>query len=134
MEGFVEVSAVLRSGVYALIDFGEVVYIGKAKDVYVRIYSHRYSYKRKQAGKDVAERFVNKAIRFDKVFVRTCVPSDLDRIEREMIELYKPKYNERLKTTEKIKVEIPVQIGGLTFVLNGRIPSTPKPVVLERRL
>ena len=50
LDGGREVTDVLRSGVYALIYAEEVIYIGKAKDLNTRIYSHRNVWRRYKKG------------------------------------------------------------------------------------
>lgn len=98
LEGFVGVGQVLKSGVYALVHRREVVYVGKSKTMLVRIYSHRNvaADKRKGKNKEFPSWYPVKGIVFDDVFVRPCPPEELDRLEREMIAKYRPKYNQLL--------------------------------------
>ena len=101
--GFTDLSSVMGPGVYALCRFREVVYIGKAKVVLDRIAAHRNALERKRKGKQVF------AVPFNKVLVMPCKFSDLDRLEREMIARYKPRYNERLMPKEKPVNLIPLR-------------------------
>jgi hypothetical protein len=52
----------------------------------------------------------------------------LDKLEYEMINLYKPKYNEALKNGLKVSTPIVLSINGSTVVMNA--PSA----ALERRI
>lgn len=123
LSGFVEVSEVLRSGVYALAYKGEVVYVGKSKCMLTRVETHRGLFRRK-----APSWMPVKGIQFDQVYVRPCPLAMLDALEVEMINLYKPRLNERLKTNEKIKAEINIVVAGKSLTLNRRMP------MMERRL
>jgi excinuclease UvrABC nuclease subunit len=94
LEGFKDVSVMLKPGIYALIKDGVVVYIGQAKRPLTRIEAHRSLWGRKSAPGWLPI----KAILFDEVHVLPCRVEDLDVLERALIELYKPKYNVKLKS------------------------------------
>src|SRR6266702_42664 len=94
LQGFTNASVLLGSGVYALCFASEVVYVGKAKRLLTRIYSHRSAWERKRKGVRLPPNV--KVIPFSSFFVRPCDESDMDRLEREMIAKYKPKHNEML--------------------------------------
>ena len=47
LEGFINVSATLRPGIYALVRDGVVVYIGQSKKPLARISAHRSNWGRK---------------------------------------------------------------------------------------
>ena len=124
LKGFVEVSEVLRSGVYALALKGVVVYVGKSKCMLARVEAHRGLFRRK-----APSWMPIKGVQFDQVFVRPCPVAMLDALEAEMINLYKPSLNERLKTNEKVRIEINAlvaQMSGVATVV------APRPI--ERRL
>src|SRR6266567_382594 len=95
MEGFVDVTPVLRAGVYALVREGAVVYVGQGKRMIARVEAHRSNWGRKSvpAWMPVSLR----GVLFDDVYVFPCRVEDLDRVERAMIDLYKPKFNIHLK-------------------------------------
>jgi len=95
IEGFINVSAVLRCGVYALVREGAVVYVGQGKRMIARVEAHRSNWGRKSvpAWMPVSLR----GVLFDDVYVFPCRVEDLDRVERAMIDLYKPKFNIHLK-------------------------------------
>ena len=129
IEGFINVSAVLRCGVYALVREGMVVYVGQGKRMLARIEAHRSNWGRKSvpAWMPVSLR----GVLFDDVYVFPCRVEDLDRIERAMIDLYKPKYN------IKLKAPTPITAQPITLVHNGvAIPvnHSPPPARFERRL
>lgn len=125
--GFINASEILRSGVYALVWKGEVVYIGKSKAMLVRIYSHRSAAR----GKSPSWLPV-KGIVFDEVHIRPCSLAVIDELEYQMINLYKPKYNILLKHTGKSSAPITLNINGLAISLNAQ-PSRPAPQI-ERRI
>jgi len=129
LEGFTAVSEILRSGVYALAYKGEVVYVGKSKAMLARVYTHRQVWAQKRKGNTPAWLNV-KGILFDSIFVRPCHPDQIDALEREMINTYKPKHNELLKAPGPVT-------GSITLTINGRTISTSatKAVVgVERRV
>ncbi len=91
-EGFIDISAVIRSGIYLLLYKGEVVYVGQSVRLSSRIAGH-VNLKGKVRKPSMLGRRALPAIRFDGVQIMGCVLSDLDRIEKQMIERYQPKYN-----------------------------------------
>lgn len=118
LEGFFDASAILRAGVYILVAKGQVIYVGKSKEMLKRVYSHRNIYRAKRRG-DVPSWVTLPGIHFDQVFIQPCRLEDLDALEAAMIEKYKPKYNTKLK-----RPGLPT-----TFVIDGHeISLEPKPV------
>lgn len=101
LDGFTDVSTILAAGVYALVYNGEVVYVGKSKSMLGRVYTHAKMWRDKRGGK-VPSWLPVKGVLFNAIHIRPCRVEDLDRIEREMIELYKPKYNVVGKTDAKV--------------------------------
>src|SRR6185437_576305 len=128
MLDFQDFSALLGPGVYALVKRGVVIYVGKSRALYLRLYAHRNVARAAAKGKPIPTWLPIKGFVFDQVFVRPCALADLDRLEAEMIELYKPRYNESLKTRLPIRAAIPLTINGHTITLN---PAQPK---IERRI
>lgn len=124
--GFVDVSVVLQSGVYALVKKGVVIYVGKAKRLEARISAHRSVARTAARGKTIPHWMPIKGFVFDQIFVRHCHVDDLDRLEHEMINLYKPRYNQSLKNA--LPVTAPISILNGTVVLNR-----PRPQI-ERRI
>ncbi len=129
MEGFVDVTPVLRAGVYALVRDGAVVYVGQGKKMIARVEAHRSNWGRKSvpAWMPVSLR----GVLFDKVFVLPCRVEDLDRLEAAMIDLYKPKFNIKRKApTPLTRQQLSMCVGTATVPLNFR-PPTP---AFERRI
>lgn len=121
LNGFAEVSPILGSGVYALVKRGTVIYIGQSKSLYQRIYAHKHNARQAAKGKAIPAWLPAKGFIFDQVFVHPCHVDDLDRVEREMINLYKPKYNESLKVGGNVvKAEVALNIGGAVITMNQR--------------
>ena len=89
----VDVSVLLRSGVYILSWRGRVVYVGQAKELLTRIYTHRCLRRQQIAGRKMTEKTRLRPIMFDKVEVIPLALSDLGRVERELIAKYRPEYN-----------------------------------------
>lgn len=129
LDGFQEVSQVLRAGVYALCHRGQVVYVGKAKTLLSRVAAHRSMWGKARRGQAIPDWIPIKGILFDECFIRTCRTDQLDALEREMINKYKPKFNILLKTGEKITAPIALTVNGISIDLNQ--PATGG---LERRV
>jgi excinuclease UvrABC nuclease subunit len=129
LEGFLDVSVLLRCGVYALCRRGVVIYVGKSKSLYARIYTHKHFANRGAKGKAVPSWLPVKGLQFDEVFIRPCRLEELDELEAAMINLYKPKYNESLKNNLKVRVPINLVIGGILLQMN----TAPRPQVGLRR-
>src|SRR6266403_897975 len=113
VEGFFEVSQILRSGVYLLCHKGVVIYIGQSKGMLARIAAHRSMWGAKRRGK-VPDWLPIKGILFDE-------------LELEMIEIYKPKFNTRLKSQGATDRPFNVKVNGVTLAFNA------KPLI-ERRI
>lgn len=133
LEGFAEVSTILRSGVYALCAKGRVIYVGKSRSMIGRINTHRRIWIDKRKGKEswINDTLGIPGLMFDEIHVRAVPLHLLDAVEREMIDRYKPHYNVQLKTSAKITAPITVTIAGRTLALNA--PARVGPII-ERRL
>lgn len=118
LEGFVDASAILRGGVYALCAKGVVIYIGKAKGLYSRIYTHRNLARRGQRGQAIPAWLPVKGFVFDEVWVRPCALDAVDALEAAMIERYKPRYNQLLKSHAKVSAPVAMVIRGIPVMLN----------------
>jgi excinuclease UvrABC nuclease subunit len=130
LEGFIDVTPVLRCGVYALVRDGVVVYVGQGKKMIARVEAHRSNWGRKStpAWMPVSLR----GVLFDNVYVFPCRVEDLDRIEAAMIDLYKPKFNIKLKAPTPLTAQqLSVSVGEFSVPLNFRPPPTPR---FERRI
>lgn len=114
LEGFRDVSALMRCGIYALCFHGEVVYIGKSKNLYSRIYTHRSLYNAKIKGRGTPRWIPVNGIRFDEVHIIPCSPDRMDALEYEMINKYRPRLNKRLISRSPLPLP-----DNLTFIIRG---------------
>lgn len=126
LEGFADVSGLLTCAVYALAKDGAVVYVGQSKKPIARIAAHRSNWGRKSAPTWMPASC--RGILFDQVFIRPCRSEDLNALEVEMINLYKPRYNIRIKTPAPIASEFILRVGAFTLPINR--PTPP----FERRI
>jgi excinuclease UvrABC nuclease subunit len=102
LEGFVDVSAILSAGVYALVRDGVVVYVGQSKRMLSRVSAHKSNW-----GKKNQPAWLPPSVRgilFDAVHVLPCRVEDLDLIEARMIQLYKPRYNIKIKSPDPVVI------------------------------
>ncbi len=128
LPGFNDASAILQSGVYALVYRGKVVYIGKSKSMIVRVSTHRSNARRSTPAWLPASA---KGITFDEVHIQPCHPDVIDELEYAMINLYKPKFNELLKHNGHSKAPFTLTIGGHSVAFNQpKAPAEP----FERRI
>lgn len=126
MGDFVDFSALLGPGVYALVVRGEVVYVGKAKRLLSRFYAHRTS-GRRTASRSV---FRDKPIYFTHIWACPCKEVDLDRVEREMISRYRPKENTNLLPKDRT---LTLESSGFNFIVMGVDLRRGEVSVIERR-
>ena len=126
LDGFENVSSLLRSGIYVLAKRGTVIYVGKSKSLYARIYAHRNLANRAARGQRPPAWFPAslKGIIFDQVFIRYVHVDDLDRVETEMINLYKPKFNISLKNNLRQRAPLALEINGIVLQMND--PPRPQ--------
>jgi excinuclease UvrABC nuclease subunit len=129
LAGFKAIGEILRSGVYALVWQGKVVYIGKSRKMLSRIYTHR-----SQAGKSKSMFTSARGIRFDDVFICPCPLEKLDALEKDMIDLYKPRYNINHKSPHPITTEFTLDYHGVALVLNRQRAKPQVNIIIERRL
>lgn len=101
LDGFINVSAMLKPGVYALVKDGVVVYVGQSVRPLARVEAHRSLWGRKKAPGWLPIR----GILFDEVHVMPCRVEQLDEVERALIDLYKPKFNVKLKSPDPVATE-----------------------------
>jgi len=124
LDGFVEVSPMLQCAVYALAKDGVVIYVGQSKKPLARIAAHRAQLGRKSTPDWMPIR----GIAFDQIFLRPCRPEDLNALEAEMINLYKPRLNVRVKNRLPIASAFNLRMGDFTLQINR--PTPP----FERRI
>jgi hypothetical protein len=123
LEGFIDASAMLSGGVYALVHRGVVVYVGKSKVMLGRVYSHRVAWGRKSQ-KAVGLKPI-KGILFDAIWIRPCPSAEIDDLEYTMINLYKPRYNSLLRNG--LPVPLPPDISALVASMLGTAVNVPTP-------
>lgn len=119
LEGFIDVSQILQGGVYALVHRGIVVYVGKSKVMLGRVYTHRVAWGKKSKAQVGLK--PQKGILFDSIWIRPCPLTEIDAIESAMINLYKPRYNDRLRNG------LPVDISALVSALVATQVFAPQP-------
>lgn len=119
LEGFTNASDVLRSGVYALCAKGVVIYVGKSKAMLARINSHRSIWAAKRKGRTVPDWLPIPGLLFDEVHIQPCRLDQIDRLEREMIDRYKPRYNVQLKSSQKSRAPVSLVLNGIALQLNA---------------
>lgn len=125
----VDASAMLGPGVYALCRSGKVLYVGKAKLLVQRIYTHHNAMDRFRRGKKPLRG--TKGIVFNELRIFPCKAIDLDLLEQKLIRKFCPRYNERIcpKPGERMTLE---QIGfDLTKLGVTLVQATP---VFRRRI
>lgn len=126
LEGFIEVTPILRCAVYALVKNGRVIYIGKSKKPLARLNAHRRRWADKRKKVPLVEALSNiPGLLFDEVHIRPCREDQLDYLEREMIDRYRPPVNKNLVPTGAIQAPARVMIGAIEIVLNARPPGQP---------
>ena len=132
IEGFEDVTTLLRSGIYILVKRGVVIYVGKSKSLYSRIYTHKHFANRGAKGKAVPSWLPVKGMQFDEVHIRYCHVDQLDALEYETINKYKPHYNTNLKNGLKTRAPISLVIGGVVLGLNESSPRPQGPTIARR--
>ena len=119
--GFTDASEILKSGIYILCKSGVPIYIGQSKRMLQRIAAHR--------GKgDRPSWSPVRYFQFDQIFIRPVHVDRLDEVEKEMIALYKPRFN--VNHNNSAKVKLPMDF--LSGLARGAVP--PRAPKLERRV
>ena len=126
MDGFVDLSAGLECGCYALKWRGTIVYVGKSTRLFARLANHLSNFKRTKH----AKRARVKGILFDEVWFKQCSIGEIDELERSLIAKYRPRYNERNWHPEKRRLDL--IINGRHYVLNPDAPVAPRQLMLRR--
>lgn len=117
LEGFVNLSAALKPGIYALVKDGVVVYVGQSIKPLSRIEAHRSLWGRKKAPGWLPIR----GILFDEVHVLPCRVEDLNEVERALVDLYKPKFNVKLKSPDPVATEFNLTTAtGICVAINAK--------------
>lgn len=89
--GSIDISEILKQGVYLLSRENVIVYVGQSKCMLVRIYTHRSLARRR-----VPSWLPIRGVVFDKVEVIPCHPDRINALEKALIELHTPVYNKAM--------------------------------------
>lgn len=119
--GFQDVSRILGVGVYLLVHRGTIVYVGKSKSLYQRIYAHRNLWNQGKRGRPQPSWMPPsaKGMLFDGVFIRPCTLEEVDALEVRMIELYRPKHNIVNQPRTAMPVELKLLVNGNAVTLSA---------------
>ena len=88
LDGFIDITPVLKLGIYVLIHQSRVVFIGKANLPLAKIWAHRDLSSRKSP-----DWLPIKGITYDKVLVRPAHPDRIDRELAALIAIHQPRHN-----------------------------------------
>lgn len=129
LDGFIDFDPLLAAGVYALTWQGKVVYVGQSRNLLKRLRDHQNNATRNRRLMKWEPKS-NKML-FDGIKLKPCIIEDLDRIEREMIRRFHPKYNVHHKPLVRAPMLAPIDVdwGDFAFTLN----PPPKVLGLVRR-
>lgn len=126
MDGFVDVSAVLRRGVYILLHQDKVVYVGQASLMLGRVYKHRVAWGSKSR-KPITGAIPAKGMLFDQIMIRPCQLGEANELEKALIKQYQPRHNIQHKSS------IPPELGDLIARIVARGGIAPAAPRIERR-
>ena len=87
-----------ESGVYWLISNDEIVYVGSSKNIYCRMRGHRSNIKRGHNGTSSPneQRQLYQFLQSNSFTVQFEITEDYHTLEKQLIEKYKPIFNERI--------------------------------------
>lgn len=126
--------ALLHCGVYALVRRGTVVYVGKSKKLWIRLYAHCNA-RGKMLPLPVGYNTQKRGVNFDDIWVWPCMLGQLDTLEVHLIRKYVPKYN--VKDKPNPVIPIPEDIRAILkqmITITGLPPLEDRPKVYIRRL
>lgn len=131
LAGFQDVSRLLGVGVYALAHRGVVVYVGKSKSLYQRIYAHRNLWNQGKRGRPQPSWMPPsaKGMLFDEIHILPCTLEQVDALEVQMIERFRPKHNIVHQPRTALPVELKLLVNGVALTLASRSQSR-----FERRI
>jgi hypothetical protein len=135
LDGALELSAILQSGVYILLHRSKVVYVGKSRMVLKRLYAHRNLWERKRKGLRRPGYSKVNGIPFDQVFFHPCKIEELDALEMKLIQEHQPRYNAQLRgPPPTLKGPLTINVRGFNITINKPEPKLPRPVWKEEPL
>ena len=99
-EGFSTNIEVRSAGIYALLNRGELVYIKRSPNVWSALASHFRTRRRKRINGTtmLGYRWSDaKEFEFDELLIRYCYLDELEAIELDLIERYRPEFNVKIR-------------------------------------
>lgn len=126
LEGFNEVTGILHCCVYALASRREVVYVGKTRQPWQRLYAHVNARGRPKPYRPGMSN-VKHGIKFDQVFIRNCMLGELDQLELDMIAKYLPRHNIKGRPTP-----VPLGLEQLIAEILVSQGQMPPPIAMPR--
>ena len=131
LPGFQDISRVLGVGVYALAHRGTVVYVGKSKSLYQRIYAHKNLWNQGKRGRPQPSWMPPsaKGMLFDEVHICHCTLEEVDALEVRMIERFRPKHNIVHQPRTQVPEALRLLVNGVALTVNAH--TQPK---FERRV
>lgn len=122
LDGFTDLTEILRCGVYALGYRGSVVYVGKAKCGLSRIATHRANRAKRLPTWAPASL---RGVLFDEIHFLPCHPDTVDETERQMIARYRPRLNIRSKPTGPLTEPVTFAYGNNVITLGAPESAAP---------
>lgn len=104
LSGILSFKALLHCGVYALVKKDEVVYVGKTKKLWIRLYNHC-----NERGKVLPKRSGAKGVPFDDIWVWPCMLGQLDSLEVHLIQKYLPRHNAKGKALPVMAIPLEIK-------------------------
>ena len=104
MENPVSIGDLLKPGVYLLLRYGKVVFIGKAKCLLASLAAHRAAL----SGPRLPEWFPTKRVQFDDMQFIACASDRAALLLPALIELHRPVHNIHNKPTAPLPIQYPI--------------------------
>jgi hypothetical protein len=129
-DGFVNYTALLHCAVYALLKRGVVVYVGQSRTPFKRLYSHATVRGRPLSSVSPYASKRKLGFQFDEVWLRPCALTEVDDLERELIQKYRPKNNTAY--SGRIPEELKTLVADI--IQSGVIPPSRPTLNIRRRV
>jgi hypothetical protein len=131
-EGFVNISPLLHCAVYALVYRRVVVYIGQSKTPSERIRTHIRQRKGGVKKSGLYSNRITVGFKFDEVWLRPCMLSELDNVEIAMIKKFQPKYNVKHKDVVRPEISLEQILATMPPMMFPINPPCPEPRAWRR--
>lgn len=119
-------------GIYALINKGEVVYVGQSRNLWTRLGQH-FQTRRRGRGRGSTKLGAKWAdtvqFEFDEILIKYCFLEERDRIELEVIERYRPRFNIQIRPVMPAGIKLSLADIAAMWALTRPKPGTR----MERR-